>query len=938
MAWLRESPIWPLIQKHIAPEAAPAPRMSTEQSWFERLSPSARQVLAVADGMRQAVQSPWPKIFLEYLITALAEEAGGPLPALMNRRGISLQELMANIRERSRTDIPPSGSYQLPFLNTPPELSSYAREALEFASKAADVQRSDRIESTHLLHGVLSVTDSPLVHAMAAMGLSRELISAEPVNEPLLVGFRPDDLQGEDRLGIDSEVQALVSVLAASDVAPPLSLGLFGDWGSGKSFFMRRLEKAIDAVAATAAPGYCEKIVQIRFNAWSYIDTQNLWASLTSEIFEQLAQKLSSGDTVTAATKRAQLLAATDSSRNVLAEAQQQKESVETSLHQSEERLQKLESAEEDLRTDLRDLKLNRTTLQRILETTGLQKQAEELSSKLQLPLKQALTPEGIEQLLELRSLSGRLRAFRQSLAARPSGERRNFLLLLLLCLGLPVLALFVTPYFIDAWKELCGLLGVAGIAGLVLKLRPFLEAAKSAAKELETAWNAATIQIEERKQARRQELEKERTALTDQLDQARKSVDEATQALRDVEAQLDALRADRQVSDFIRKRHQSTDYTQHLGVIARAQQDFERLTELLKAAREERSNKPSELPRIDRIILYIDDLDRCPEDKVVDVLQAVHLLLAFELFVVVVGVDSRWLLHSLQQNSKVFQSSLRKDSGMSTEEQHHWQSTPLNYLEKIFQIPYALRVMEPEGFGALIDDLTRAAAAEAPPAALQAPLGSAAPQPALPAPAQPAPEPKPVLAPEAMPVSASEPPPPPPAPLLLRITDEERRYMKALHGFIPSPRSAKRFVNTYRLLHASLPSNERTAFVGSPERPGECLSAQLLLAMLIGHPAEATQVLEALVEHEPTGSWWDFIFDFFADETAREGSLERWEELKSRMEELRKQRIFPEDLTCGPFVKWAPRVARYSFQARSVLMARKRTATPAPRKVSKAS
>ncbi|NPD29927.1 hypothetical protein HPP06_41730, partial [Corallococcus exiguus] len=207
-----------------------------------------------------------------------------------------------------------------------------------------------------------------------------------------------------------------------------------------------------------------------------------------------------------------------------------------------------------------------------------------------------------------------------------------------------------------------------------------------------------------------------------------------------------------------------------------------------------------------------------------------------------------------------------------------------------------------------------------------------------LPASAQPTPEPKPVPTPEAKPVSASKPPPPPPAPLLLRITDEERRYMKALHGLIPSPRAAKRFVNTYRLLLASLPANERTPFVGSAEHPGECLVAQLLLAMIIGHPAEATQVMETLVEHEPTGSWWNFIFDFFADETAREGSLERWAELRSRMEELRKQHVFPEDLSCAAFVKWAPRVARYSFQARSVLMARRRTATPARPKVSKAS
>ncbi|MGH3928616.1 MAG: P-loop NTPase fold protein [Pseudonocardiaceae bacterium] len=40
------------------------------------------------------------------------------------------------------------------------------------------------------------------------------------------------------------------------------------------------------------------------------------------------------------------------------------------------------------------------------------------------------------------------------------------------------------------------------------------------------------------------------------------------------------------------------------------------------------------DLPQIDRIIIYIDDLDRCPPQRVVEMLEAIHLLLAVELFV----------------------------------------------------------------------------------------------------------------------------------------------------------------------------------------------------------------------------------------------------------------------------------------------------------------
>ena len=44
--------------------------------------------------------------------------------------------------------------------------------------------------------------------------------------------------------------------------------------------------------------------------------------------------------------------------------------------------------------------------------------------------------------------------------------------------------------------------------------------------------------------------------------------------------------------------------------------------------------------------------LDRCKPSVVVNVLEAIHILLAFELFVVVVGVDVRWLKRALQEHS----------------------------------------------------------------------------------------------------------------------------------------------------------------------------------------------------------------------------------------------------------------------------------------------
>jgi hypothetical protein len=84
------------------------------------------------------------------------------------------------------------------------------------------------------------------------------------------------------------------------------------------------------------------------------------------------------------------------------------------------------------------------------------------------------------------------------------------------------------------------------------------------------------------------------------------------------------------------------------------------------------------------RIVLYVDDLDRCPPAKVLQVLEAVHLLLAFPLFVVFVAVDSRWLSSALIEQLHALRVVQRGVWTGSTD-----KPTARDYLEKIFQLPF---------------------------------------------------------------------------------------------------------------------------------------------------------------------------------------------------------------------------------------------------------
>jgi hypothetical protein len=97
------------------------------------------------------------------------------------------------------------------------------------------------------------------------------------------------------------------------------------------------------------------------------------------------------------------------------------------------------------------------------------------------------------------------------------------------------------------------------------------------------------------------------------------------------------------------------------------------------------------------RIVLYIDDVDRCPPSKVVEVLQAVHMLLAFRLFVVFVAVDVRWVGSSLAHQY----SGMLKNFGDDGE-----LTSASDYLEKIIQIPYWIPSMSNNTSVTLLDSL----------------------------------------------------------------------------------------------------------------------------------------------------------------------------------------------------------------------------------------
>ncbi len=141
---------------------------------------------------------------------------------------------------------------------------------------------------------------------------------------------------------------------------------------------------------------------------------------------------------------------------------------------------------------------------------------------------------------------------------------------------------------------------------------------------------------------------------------------------------------------DFIKARQDEQFYEKRLGLMHQVKRDIDILTgglviqpqdepDVIKAKRALFPRGPA------RVVLYIDDLDRCPPQRVVEVLEAVQLLLDTELFVVVMGLDTRYITRALE---KEYKEILQPDGDPSG----------LDYIEKIVQLPYRVRPIGKKG------------------------------------------------------------------------------------------------------------------------------------------------------------------------------------------------------------------------------------------------
>lgn len=737
-----------------------------------------------------------------------------------------------------------------------------------------------------------------------------------------------DRIGDTDLLDITPDVHAIASLIASHSLKPPLAIGLFGDWGSGKTFFMNQLRERIDKLADHAKQrrhehkqtAFHTDIIHIEFNAWHYVEA-NLWASLVTHIFETL-------------------------NKHFVEQEDVEKKKWERLLRKLDEALQLRNEAQEGLtqaRADLdsakADQKEQQVKLTQVvaavwegLKTTDAKPQLEKIESVLHVEEVKQLRQDIALQEDEAVQLYKRSDLFRRA-AFRGLGSAGALVSVAVVLLAVVVVVGVMTLMDVSAELQMVSA-RVAEVLGLLGGASTWVGSALRTASSTMDAVESVDKSIREKldrdpKQAA--QLREAREAVATAQD----AVAEQERRIGELQKQIWELRPSQRLAQFLADRVASTDYRKYLGLPALIRRDFSKLEKLMDQdvsfdvsvtdgngdvdttqlpdliagelkkvdtpfaedatvagrdpswsiidnesgrtikVRREGTNLHCDvewdLPRIDRIVLYVDDLDRCPPARVVQVLQAVHLLLAFDLFVVVVGVDARWVSQSLKHHYKELWLEADRDGDSTSKPaaaEEAWvvpgyEATPHEYLEKIFQIPFWLQPMSPAGtqtyiHGLLpIDELseTRSPRPRAD-TVKKGPTGSST-------------EPvngkvgKRISVPlmGAVPKDEERFDDETMNPRNLRIERIERDFMDQLAPIVGrSPRAVKRFVNVYRLIRAGISPSDYDAYLGTGERPGDYQIVLLLLAIVIGAPTIAQSVFRYVDEQPKNQSLSDVI------------------------------------------------------------------------------
>lgn len=483
---------------------------------------------------------------------------------------------------------------------------------------------------------------------------------------------------------------------------------------------------------------YVGHIYQIKFNAWSYAKS-NLWASLMEEIFSELnkqmtlerqlqtagidlltggklweaLEKLNEGDRQYFLEQELDSITY-EKLRNIELKSDLNNELMMTLRRSQNQALKDLQEQEKLLAETQKQLKQRQCTIAENMDSNLnvllaaspelLHQVHHHFGKNIELKITEKIRlqdpdfdPQNIKDFIDILGESVNLfLGDRRPDVLSMSGLKhwlpkvwRHLTLLIILIIICILITWKIAPWLshlvafkseADTWKNIFRLGILVPGTPAAFKLKDVLEHFRQWSRDANETLLATHEQLQKKMQL---EIEKDPDVqrLNAQLITLKKNIITKRQKLP--ELQYDSL------TEFLGDRLKPENYSNHLGMINQVQKDLQDLSDKLLPPKEKRDEKIKELfPRGEpRVILYIDDLDRCPPDRVVEVLEAVQLLLNTPLFVVILAVDDRYIARALEE---VYSGVLKRRG----------KPSGIDYLEKIIQIPYRMRPISADNIG----------------------------------------------------------------------------------------------------------------------------------------------------------------------------------------------------------------------------------------------
>lgn len=89
-----------------------------------------------------------------------------------------------------------------------------------------------------------------------------------------------------DKLSRNTYAKILTRHIAKKTTKTPLNVGVFGEWGEGKSSFLNLIEKEIESFNKIGG-NHINKMHVVRYNASEYDERQKIWASMLAKLFDK---------------------------------------------------------------------------------------------------------------------------------------------------------------------------------------------------------------------------------------------------------------------------------------------------------------------------------------------------------------------------------------------------------------------------------------------------------------------------------------------------------------------------------------------------------------------------------------------------------------------------------------------------------------------------